>query len=680
MKKWTVKKPDPAVISALTGAGVKPIAAEVFAANGITDVDSAKSFFGDGKLSDPFSIIDMEAAVKAINDIVFEKGERVCVYGDYDCDGVCAAVLLYTFFESNGADVTVRINSREEGFGLNSDVIREIGEDGVKLIITVDNGISAAPEAALIKSLGMSLIITDHHEPTGVLPGEDFPLALAIVDPHREENKSAFIEYCGCGVALMLVAALMGDVDAALEQFSDIAALATVADMVKLNGENRTIVNHGLHYFEHTENLGLQELIKVSGIKPPITASHFGFYLGPRINAAGRVAHAKTAFDLLVCEDSESAEKKAFELNELNTERKKVQADLIKQIEEDLKKDPSPLYRRILVLRVKDAPHGVVGLAAGKILETAGKPVFLMTDDEGGILRGSARSFPGYSVVDALNKTSELLTKFGGHPLAGGFSLKAENFEKFADALEDFAKECNYNGDNPEEAVKILTAADLTIENAKEISALEPFGQGFERPLFILSGAEIKNLVISEKNVKVTINLDNNTYYFNVYKTPPENFSYVVGDKIDILTYFGISSWQGQERLEFEIEKLKLSGVSQLKMINGINAYEAWKRGEYPDRETLARVLPSREDFEALYNQLKSLSDRKIILTNSLLERNHAKFNSFKLLLILDIFEEAGLLENSYFDGTVVFVKNPPKTSLEETGTMKLLTKLLHTG
>ncbi|MDR0986381.1 MAG: single-stranded-DNA-specific exonuclease RecJ [Ruminococcus sp.] len=673
MKKWVVKKPSAEVIKALTADGIAPIAAEVFAANGITDTESAKEFFGNGKLSDPFLIYDMEAAVTAINEIVFENGDRVCVYGDYDCDGVCAAVLLYTFLESNGADVTFHINSREEGFGLNSDVIKKLFDDGVRLIITVDNGISAVPEAELIKSLGMSLIITDHHE-----PGETLPEAIAIVDPHRAENESPFREYCGCGVALMLAAALMGDTEAALEQYADIAALATVADMVKLTGENRTIVNHGLHYYEHTENLGLKELVKVSGITPPITATHFGFYLGPRINAAGRIAHADTAFSLLTCEDAETVGKAAKDLSELNARRKQIEADLLSSIKEAIAADPTPLYKRILVLRVRDGNHGVIGLAAGRILETAGKPVFLMTDDEGGMLRGSVRSLPGFSVVDALTSASEYLTKFGGHALAGGFSLKSENFEKFAEAIENYAVECNFNDENPVYAVKILTAADITLDNAKEISALEPFGQGFEKPLFILSGAGLTNLTKTEKNVRVTVNIENKSVSFNVYKTPPENFTFTVGDRIDVLTYFGIRQYEGREYINFDVVEIRLSGISQVKIANGINAYEAFRRGEYPDRETISRVIPSREDFALVYRQLQNLRDCKCIFAKTLIERNHAVINSFKLWLILDIFEEAGLTKNSYFDGTVTLIKNPKKASLEETATMKLLLKLLH--
>jgi single-stranded-DNA-specific exonuclease len=723
MKKWIVKKPAPEVIRALTSEGITSIAAEISAANGIKDIETAKEFFGSEKLSDPFSIIDMEAAVNAINDIVFENGDRVCIYGDYDCDGVCASVLLYTFFEASGADVTYRINSREEGFGLNSDVIRELAEDGVKLIITVDNGISAVDEAALINSLGMNLIITDHHEPSRTSPEEKdteekdteetsseekdpeeqgtketspeeqdtegtdsektsprdtLPEALAVVDPHREDNESEFRDYCGCGVALMLVAALMGDTEAALEQFSDIAALATVADMVPLTGENRVIVNHGLHYIEHTENLGLKALVKVSGITQTVNSSHLGFYLGPRINAAGRIGHANTAFELLTCEDPERAKLIAEELSAFNVKRKEVEAELLAAVKKTLSDDPRPLYNRILVLYIKNANHGVIGLAAGRILDAAGKPVFLMTDDEGGMLRGSVRSLPGFSVVEALGETSEFLTKFGGHALAGGFSLKSENFEKFAAAVEEYAKRCGYNGENSVTAVKILTAADLTVENAKEITALEPFGQGFSRPLFIIGSAVITNLAFFEKYVKVTIKLEEKNFSFNSFKIKPEKFTFVVGDKVDILTYFGIRQWNGGEYLNFDVEEIRLSGISQVKIIGGIKAYEAWKRGEYPERESLLRAAPSREDFAAVYRQLKALG--KTIFSQTLIERNSGRVNSFKLMLILDIFEEAGLIKFNLFDGSITLIKNPEKASLEDTKTMKLISQNLHMG
>ncbi|MDR0974518.1 MAG: single-stranded-DNA-specific exonuclease RecJ [Ruminococcus sp.] len=674
MKKWIVRKANNLK---LADSGLEPIAVSVLAANGIESIDAAKQFFGGETLSDPFLITDMEAAVTAINEMVFDYGERVCVYGDYDCDGVCAAVLLYTFLLSNGADVIHKINSREQGFGLNADVIKELHDDDVKLIITVDNGIAAIEEAKLIKSLGMSLIITDHHE-----PGETLPEALAVVNPHRADNTSPFRDYCGCGVALMLAAALMGDMEAALEQFSDISALATVADMVSLTGENRTIVNHGLHYFEHTENPGLKALIEVSRIKPPITSQHFGFALGPRINAAGRIGHADLAFDLLICEDPEKARALAEELNDLNVRRKAVETEVLEKVKNILSKNPQCLYRKILVLSIPNANHGVIGLAAGRIAERTGKPVFLMTDDENETLRGSARSFPGYSVADALTKASDCLTKFGGHALAGGFSLKNDNFGKFAETLEKFTEECNFNASEGSavQAIKILSPEELTFENGRALTALEPFGQGFTKPLFILRGAIISALRYEQNYVKTALNYGNERLSLNIFKIPPEKFTFNIGDKVDILTYFGIRYWNDKEYLSFDAEDIRLSGISQTKIINGISAYEKLKCGDYPESAVLARVKPSREDFALIYRQLQGFSDRKTIPVKTLIERNQAAINSFKLLLILDIFEEAGLCKNNYFEGSVTLIKNPPKAKLEETKTSKLIENLLNKG
>jgi single-stranded-DNA-specific exonuclease len=597
------------------------------------------------------------------------------VYGDFDCDGVCAAVLLYTFLLSNGADVCYHINSRAAGFGLNEADIRALYEDGVKLIITVDNGISAIEEAKLIKSLGMSLIVTDHHEPIEVLPE-----AIAVVDPHRADNTSSFREYCGCGVALMLVAALMEDTEAALEQFSDITALATVADMVKIVGENRVIVNHGLHYFMHTENLGLKALMDVSGIKTSLTAVHFGFALGPRINAAGRIEHADIAFELLTTEDPDRAKELAKKIDDLNTARKTIEADVIKKAKEYLSAHPESLYRRVIVMHLHDANHGVIGLAAGKILEMTGKPVFLMTDDENETLRGSARSVPGFSVVDAFS-TLDCLTKCGGHALAGGFSLKAEDFTKFADGLEDFARNTEFATGVSINAAKILTAVDLTTENAKAISALEPFGQGFTEPLFILQNALLTDVSYIGSYIRISLKYENKDFSANIYKIPPDNFTFFTGDNVDILTYFGSKSSYGKDYLNFRITDIRLSGLSQTKILNAISAFESYKRGEYDniDRETLSRVIPTHEECAKIYSQLTGFiksKSRKFIPRDMLIERNHHVMNAFKLLLILDIFNDAKLIKHDYFDGKITLVNNPAKADLAKTETMLNLLSL----
>lgn len=426
MKKWTVGSPDlnAAKIISQQG-GLSGICAEVLVSRGIDSMEKAVSFFNadtdkdEGeRLSDPFLIKDMREAADAILAAV-DNGKSICVYGDYDCDGITATALLYSYIECIGGNVRYYINDRSEGYGLCADALKRLAEEGTELIVTVDNGISAVEEAKLAKELGIELVITDHHRPGDILPD-----APAVVDPHRDDDLSPFKDLCGCGVALKLAAAMDGgSLDSALEQFSDLAAIATVADVVPLSGENREIVRLGLKYLENTENAGLQALMEAASVKLPVTSTQAAFAIAPRINASGRFASASEAVELLLCEDPDAAAEMAARLNSLNSARKKTEADIMEEIRGDILKNPHILYERILFLYGEGWHHGVIGIVAAKLVERFGKPVFILSGD-GDEARGSARSVAGFSVHKALTACSGLLTKFGGHSGAGGFPLR----------------------------------------------------------------------------------------------------------------------------------------------------------------------------------------------------------------------------------------------------------------
>jgi single-stranded-DNA-specific exonuclease len=670
IKKWKIHKPDNDKVKLLSEqGGLSEIAAEILSSAGFDDFNSAKEFFGDGKLSDPFSIIDMQSACDAIEDIVFENGDRVCVYGDYDCDGICATTILYTFLLTNGADVTYHINSRAEGFGLNSDVIKELAKDGVKLIITVDNGIAAIKEAELIKNLGMELIVTDHH-----IPGEELPKAIAVVDPHRADNQSSFEDYCGAGVALMLVAALMGDEAAAMEEFSDIAALATVADMVPLTGDNRSIVLAGLRYLEHSENPGLNALINISDIKPPFTPMHMGFMLAPRINSANRVAHAGEALELLLCEDPEEALTIAKKINGYNSDRKNIQAKIKESVESLLNANPNVLYDPVICICIKGAHDGVIGLSAGDIQRATGKPCYLCTDEEDGLLKGSARCAGGYSITDSFIKAGDLLTKSGGHHLAGGFSLKSENFNAFKNALFSYAKSIPAYDNVPVlEVAKVMDSASLTLDNIYEIDRLEPFGTGFPRPLFLLPGAVITGIGPTKAGdyLSLSFAFENQSFKTTVFEYPLENFSYAVGDTIDIVTYLGINRWSGRESIDFNIQDIRLSGLSQAKLLSADTYYEKFRRGEELSPEIKKLVLPSQAECETINNQIKNIGNRFTI--TQLTERNASVINGFKLRIIFDTFEEAGRIKIDRYNDTIKILHPTEIIRISSTPTMKRL-------
>ena len=409
MRKWTVNIPDKNTVSKLTfGCGVTTLTAAVLAQRGFSSPESVAEKMNVGELSDPFLIKDMQEAADVINSAI-DNEERICIYGDYDCDGIMSTVILYSYLLEAGADVTYYIPDRSEGYGLNMSAVDKIAEDGVKLIVTVDNGISAIDEAEHIYELGMKLVVTDHHQ-----QGDQLPRAEAVVDPHRRDCFSTFKFMCGAGIALKLIAALDGgDYTMALEQFGDLAAIATVADIVSLTGENRFLVTYGTELINNTDRPALIALKEVAGLSDKtVDSQSIGFGLAPRINASGRFGSPRTAAELFLCDDYESALPIAQELDRLNNERKNAEKDIIDNIYSMIYADPSIVRKRTIFMCGKNWHHGVIGIVAARIMEQFGKPVFIASECDGEI-RGSARSFGEFSIFESLNYASDSLVKFG---------------------------------------------------------------------------------------------------------------------------------------------------------------------------------------------------------------------------------------------------------------------------
>lgn len=537
ISKWIIGSIDKKAVNELAVRGrISPLAAAALASMGYDTLEKAAAFFGQtcGKsssgnghgsngygndnygdddygndgygddysilsagLSDPMTIKDMDKACEIISEAV-ETGERICVYGDYDCDGITATTLLVNYLGDMGAQVVPYINERSEGYGMNCNAVRKLHEQGVKLIVTVDNGISCHAEAELCRELGIKLVITDHH-----MPGERLPCAEAVVDPHREDCPSVYKNYCGCGIALMLVAALEGDMDVAVEQYSDLAAIATIADIVPLDGENRIIVRHGLHFLENTENAGLAALMDKAGLKKPYNSRQVAFGIAPRINAAGRIGSPMDALAMLGADDPGDAEELSEKVCVLNSRRKEIEDSIMADIINILEGSPGILQKRVLVIRGRGWDHGVIGIAASRVVEKFGKPVFLMSEEEmggtpGGMLRGSARWAEGFDVFGALSFCGELLDKFGGHKGAGGFSLKEENFEEFDRRLQEFAGKITEGGGCIRNRVNVcstVSPGELTVENVEGLAVLEPFGEGNPRPLFLLADCTVNEVI-----------------------------------------------------------------------------------------------------------------------------------------------------------------------------------------
>ncbi len=435
-KKWIIADADKEKASDLSEQfNIDPFIAFMLVSRGIeSSADVADFLASSYDFSDPFLLCDMERAVSAIEEAV-DYGEKITVFGDYDCDGVTATVLLYTFLKDMGADVDYYIPSRlNEGYGMNKASIDKIKENGTKLIITVDNGISAIEEAEYIYSLGMRLVVTDHHQ-----VGNTLPRAEAVVNPHRAENEIDFRDFSGVGVAFKLACAIYGDTEDMLYQFADLVALGTISDVMPLVSENRAFVKAGIKLINGNSRIGIDALKKAAGAgDKELTATDIAFTLCPRINATGRVDDAARAVELLISENEEDAVFRAEQINIDNAHRQELEQKIFEDVKLRIAENPDISKNRVIVVCGKNYHMGVVGIVAAKVLEEYGKPTIILSE-ENGMAMGSARSIDGFNIYEAIASCSDMLDHFGGHPKAAGLGLNTDDVDEFRCRINEYA-------------------------------------------------------------------------------------------------------------------------------------------------------------------------------------------------------------------------------------------------
>ncbi|HWS30777.1 MAG TPA: single-stranded-DNA-specific exonuclease RecJ [Clostridia bacterium] len=470
-------------------AGVSEALAALLYARGAHDAAAMEAFLNpcDATLLDPYMLNDMGAAVSRIRFAV-EKGERICVYGDYDADGVCATSILYLCLKKLGADVCYHIpNRHSEGYGMNVTAVKKLADDKVKLIVTVDNGVKSVEETALASSLGMEVIVTDHHR-----CGDTLPSCTALVCTAIPESLCMDFELCGAGIALKLAQALTGgepDEDSLV-----LAGLASVADVVPLLGENRSLVARALRIVNGGGGpVGLKALLAAANAKR-VDARAFAFLLAPRLNAAGRLEDASLSVELLTCEDEARAREIAQKLDELNAKRKKEEQSILELAYESVEQ-LNLTNRRGIVLKGETWNSGVVGIAAARISEKYHRPTVLFSERDG-LLTGSARSIPGVDLHLALKRCESLFVRFGGHAYAAGVTMEAKNLAAFEEAFEEALRE---TADDslflPRKSYELeLPFSKVNLKLAQEIEKLEPFGEGNPEPLLRADNVHLKNL------------------------------------------------------------------------------------------------------------------------------------------------------------------------------------------
>lgn len=605
-KKWVVSECDKDMAAQIAEEfSINPLTAYLLVSRGITDDFEIEEFLDpDALLSvDPFSFVDMDAAVERIEQAI-DNYERIAVFGDYDADGITATALLYSYLESREANVLRYIPDRlTEGYGLNCDAVRAMAEQEVKLLITVDNGVSAIEEAMLAAELGIDLIVTDHHK-----VGDELPQAVAVIDPHRADCESEFKELSGVGVAFKLVGALEGgDEDGALDEFGDLVAIGTIGDVVALKGENRALVRNGLRLINSSPRVGIAALLEKAGSsEKKLSATSTAFTLCPRINAAGRMGSAYKALDLLLCDEAEQAQELAEEIKAMNATRQKTETGIFTNVTEIFAKEPQRTLDNIIVVDGEGWHQGVIGIVASRIVERFGKPAIVISRSAEEA-RGSCRSIEGFSIFKAIEAVGDCLTHYGGHTLAAGIGLKSSRIDEFRRRINEYAADMEM----PFPVQRIdcrINPASLSLDILNALELLEPFGSGNPQPCFGLFGMRLEDfssigdgrhmrMVISKGEVRT------GAVYFGMQE---KQFPYQRGDKIDLAVNLDRNIYNGEERVSISVRNLRPCGTNEQAVLEGSRLYEKVLCGQTLTARQAERACPDRELLVKVFKHIKS--------------------------------------------------------------------------
>lgn len=671
MKKWLCSPAVSGVSNEITQQ-FGELLGGVMLSRGITSLDRAREFFGCSSLSDPLLLRDMETAVEVIRQAL-DEGKKITVYGDYDCDGVTATAMLYGYLDAMGAEADFYIPDRSEGYGMNIPALEKILDRGTELIITVDNGVSAAEEAKYIRSRGAQLVITDHHQPP-----EELPVCDACVDPHRPDDNSPFKDICGAGVVLKLLCALEEDEELIMEQYAELAAVGTIGDVMPLIGENRYIVRRGIEEIRSSQNIGIDRLLRTAGVAPEnVDASSVAFSICPRINAAGRMAGADKAVQLLMTESPEQASLLSEELNLVNEQRRAEEARIMQDVDRQLESDPRILKERVLVVSGEGWHHGVIGIVAARLLEKYGKPV-LMISSENGEARGSARGIDGFSIYRLLSGCSRVLTKFGGHPKAGGFSLPADRVEDFRQMVYAFCRE--YYPKMPEYTVSAdmeITGDSLTEDALNSLAQLEPCGEGNQRPVFLLKNCTVLSKRALKEGRYTSFEAQSGGVKLKAlcFGIPFARFFPEQGSMVDIIATAELNEFRGVKSVTLKVQELRPSGFREDRFFAAQRTYEEISRGEGCDSRLAPRVIPDRNSLMAAYDLLRKHGG--VMSAEDMFVYGGSELNYCMLRIALDAFASAGMAEQSADAGTVRLIPVTTKTDLMASGFLADLRKSL---
>lgn len=671
--------------------GVLPLTAELLVARGNDSVLKAESFITleENRFYNPYLMPDMDKAVQRILEAV-DKKESVAIYGDYDVDGVTSVSILYMYLERLGLSPYYYIPDRAgEGYGVNNDAIDTFHEKNITLMITVDTGVTAIDEVEYAKTLGIDTVVTDHHECQSQLPG-----AVAVVNPRREDSKYPFAELAGVGVVFKLICAVEkriceragrtdGNIKEICDKYIDLTAVGTVADVMPLKDENRLIVALGLDVMQKHPRLGLTALREAAadvGGKDkfqlrPVSSSVISFTIAPRINAAGRMASANKAVDLFLCSSPSEAKNTAEQLCEINRMRQDEENSIIEAALEKIKEEFDFENDTVIVLSQENWHHGVIGIVSSRITERYGLPSILISFDENDIGKGSGRSVKGINLVDALTYCSDLLVKYGGHELAAGLTIERKNYDEFVRRINEYASQRAENIDlTPVLDIDAEVMPEMiTMEQAEDLSRLEPYGIANPMPTFVLRSSVISDITsLTGKHTRFTLRCGENVYTALWFSRVRTSIDLYVGDVVDVAFQMSINDFRGRKSVQLIVKDMMLSNKEE--EISDFDKAEFTRIMNGGSFKREDGYMPARDDFAKVYLYLKRRCDQlrdDRMGVREIIKVFAGKIGYVKTKLILEILADGGLItmeKSAQCDDnihiTVNFVRS--KTDLEK--------------
>ena len=661
-------------VNALVGCGYSPLTSMVLSSRGIRNQQEANQYLScTAPLPDPFLMTDMDLAAGRVA-LALAREEKIAVFGDYDVDGITATCLLTSFLRSLGGNITSYIPGRlEEGYGLNPIAIRQLHSEGIRLIITVDCGITAVAEAQMCRELGIDLVITDHHECKEILPE-----AVAVVDPHRPDGGYPHKNLSGVGVAFKLAAALCGSQEEVLEHYADMVCLGTVADVMPLQGENRVFVERGLQSLRNTRRPGIAALMAECGCAPEaLSASSIGFTLAPRINAAGRMGQIELAIELFLTDDPNRAAEVAKALCDLNRQRQAVESDIYNQAISMLPQGQVP---EAIVLADESWHQGVVGIVASRIAEEFCCPAFLIClDGEHG--KASSRSHGGFNLFSSLTTLAPLLESYGGHELAAGFTITRSNIPEFRRQISQLAAGY-YSDDTPRTCLDVDCAVPpelLTLSGIDSLNVLEPCGNGCPKPVLMMSDLTIERICMVGAGRHMRLRLRRGRYIFNAiyFSATPESTSIAQGDLVDIVFIPQVNEFRGERTVQMNVLDIRPSCAAPCSP--DLSHYRALTRGSIT-RSDAENLYPSRTTLATVWRYLAAvpgpaIREVPICLCRKIVRWSGQSLSLGQLMTCLDIFRDVGLLTSQRHHKYLILTLTPgtDKADLNGSATLQQL-------